>query len=265
MLQQQTALDESIESVVRLRKILSKQNSQQIQNQNERSLLKATGLTWFHSHKAIVSQASAESSVMEIDSMFTKMVEAADRNVTRSAVLRDLKTLKNRLIALRSSILSSPIRTSISAVPDFGRLISDKNMRAILNRRWMETRICIENGAHLAATVMMGGLLEGLLLARVNQLKDLRPIFTCKVTPKDHAGKSLPLKEWTLRNYIEVAHELGWIAHSAKDVGAVLRDYRNYIHPAKELSHGITIGPNDTAMFWPIFVSLADQIVKSVK
>jgi hypothetical protein len=42
-----------------------------------------------------------------------------------------------------------------------------------------------------------------------------------------------------LKDFIDVVHELGWITVSAKDVGAVLRDYRNYIHPQKQLSHNV--------------------------
>lgn len=45
----------------------------------------------------------------------------------------------------------------------------------------------------------------------------------------------------------------------------VLRDYRNYIHPEKELSHGITVDAQDTAMFVSVFSSIADQIIASVK
>ena len=46
-------------------------------------------------------------------------------------------------------------------------------------------------------------------------------------------------------------------------MGQVLRDYRNYIHPEKELSHGVTIAAEDTAMFVNVFSSIAEQIIKS--
>ena len=82
--------------------------------------------------------------------------------------------------------------------------------------------------------------------------------------PRNRAGKPKPLKEWGLKDYLDVAKELGWIRQSAKDVGQVLRDYRNYIHPEKELSHGITVVAEDTAMFVNVFSSIAEQIIKSV-
>jgi hypothetical protein len=89
---------------------------------------------------------------------------------------------------------------------------------------------------------MMGGLLETLLLSRINKESDQSKIFKAQVAPKDgKTGKPLQLKDWALRNYIDVAHELKMDFAINKDIGAVLRDYRNYIHPFKQLSHGINL------------------------
>jgi hypothetical protein len=137
-------------------------------------------------------------------------------------------------------------------------------MRDILSRRWRETQLCLQVGAHLAATVMMGAMLEALLLSRLNHFPDKAKLFKARATPRDKTGKPLPLREWTLQHYINVAHEMDWIRQAARDVGVVLRDYRNYIHPQKELSHGVTIDAQDAEMFWVVFQSLASQIIKSV-
>jgi hypothetical protein len=134
-------------------------------------------------------------------------------------------------------------------------------MQAILAQRWRECVICVNSGAPLAATVMMGGILEGLLLARINQLPNQSSVFTATAAPKDKAGKTLPLKDWTLKNYIDVAHELKWITTTAKDIGEVMRDYRNYIHPQKELSHGITLVEGDAQMLWEIAKGVVRQIL----
>jgi hypothetical protein len=76
-------------------------------------------------------------------------------------------------------------------------------MQGILSKRWQECVICVKAGAPLAATVMMGGILEGLLLAKINQLADKSPVFTAIAAPKDKKiGKTLPLKEWGLKNFI---------------------------------------------------------------
>ncbi len=138
-------------------------------------------------------------------------------------------------------------------------------MQAILTRRWQETTLCLGAGAHLAATVMMGAMLEALLLSRVNHLSDKSSLFKTKSCPKDKkSGKPLSLQRWTLQHYIDAAREMGWIRQAARDVSVVLRDYRNYIHPSKELSHGARIEKEDSDMFWVVFQSLASQIAGSV-
>jgi hypothetical protein len=146
--------------------------------------------------------------------------------------------------------------------PDFSPLIGDPKMQRILRDRWDECICCIAAGAPLAATVMMGGLLETLLLARFNRETDKAPIFHAVTAPRDSkTKKTLPLKEWTLRNYLDVAHELGWISKSTKDVGEVLRDSRNYVHPYKQASHDVTVTTNDATLFWQISKEISRQLL----
>jgi hypothetical protein len=121
----------------------------------------------------------------------------------------------------------------------------------------------VANSAPLAAVVMMGGLAEALLLAKVHREPDPKTrVFSAKATPIDSkTGKALNLKEWTLRDYIEVAHELKWITVSTRDVGVVVRDYRNYIHPFKELTHGVELADGDAKLFWEISKEITRQLL----
>jgi hypothetical protein len=135
-------------------------------------------------------------------------------------------------------------------------------MRTILGDRWRECVKCVAAGAPLSAVVMMGGMLEGLLLARVNQLTDASPVFKAASAPKDKAGNPLKLNEWGLKNYLDVAHELSWISRTTKDVGEIVRDYRNYIHPQKQYSHGVNISADDARTLWEIAKTVARQVLK---
>jgi hypothetical protein len=136
-------------------------------------------------------------------------------------------------------------------------------MQVSLQSRWQECVICVKNGASLGATVMMGDLIEGLLLARINQLTDKAPVFTATAAPKDKkTGKTQPLPFWGLKDFIDVAHELGWITTTAKNIGDVLRDYRNYIHPQKELSNEVSLAPGDAEMLWNIAKTMITQVLK---
>jgi hypothetical protein len=146
--------------------------------------------------------------------------------------------------------------------PSFATIAADVEMQQLLLSRWNECVSCVNYGLPLSATVMMGGILEALLIARINKLSDRAPAFKAKAAPKDRAGTVLKLRDWTLSNYIDVAHELGWISDTYKDVGAILRDYRNYIHPYKEYQHKKNIAPDDAKMLWEIGKSMVRQILK---
>jgi hypothetical protein len=137
-------------------------------------------------------------------------------------------------------------------------------MQAILQRRWDEVQQCLGAQAHLAATVMMGGLLESLLLTRINASPNRAAVFTAVKAPRDKNGKTLSLADWKLVKMVEVAHELAWISKSAMDVGNVLRDFRNYIHPHKELTDGVLISGDDTRMFWEVTKAICRQVLGSV-
>jgi hypothetical protein len=260
--------EEAIQGASRLRQTLSKNKVQQVRSSDERSHAKATCLAWFNSQRPLLNPIGQDALLGNVDSLFRDLLEYSARNTSRAKYLSNLKELKSNLVKLRSHVVTSGVKLDAQMAGDnnidFSTLISDKRMLEIVNRRWRETNACISADAHLAATVMIGALLEALLLARFNRVDDKRVIFNAKSAPRDKNGKPLQIKEWTLKHYIDVAHDLKWIRQSAWDVGVVLRDYRNYIHPSKELSHGVTIDGNDTKMFKTIFMSLAEQIIKSI-
>jgi hypothetical protein len=257
-------VDVVVSAVTRLRNALHKGANRQVRNAEERALVKATAQTWFKNHRPALIGVQADRTFKEVDRQFAELLEWSDQSTTRLKYRELLRTLKADLVKLRSGgVLSAP--SGDPQPPEFALLIRDPKMLAILERRWTETLACKRVAADLAATVMLGGLLEALFLARINSLKSQTPVHVARTAPRDKAGKTRPLKEWGLKDYLDVANELGWIRQSAKDVGQVLRDYRNYIHPEKEFSHGVTVNGEDTTMFVMVFSSIAEQIIASAK
>lgn len=247
-------LDGALGEVKRLRSRLTQGGSRQVQGQEDISVVKATALSWVRNHRKSL-QTIASPALGTVDSLYSQLMG-------RYKGL--LAEIAQALVDLRTQAIQSPPDEAkpAEAPPDFASLVRDAEMRQILARRWRETAVCVEAGAPLAATVMMGAILEALLLSRANQLADKKPLFRAKAAPKDRSGKPIPLGDWMLKSYLDVGYELGWIRRPARDVGALLRDYRNYIHPAKELSHGIHITPDDATMLWSICASLARQLAK---
>jgi len=262
-------IDATISEVECLRKLLKKKATSQVRTVEECSIIKATSLAWFNNHRLVLAPYFDNETLSGVDDLYKQILLSSKRAAVRSGYVLKLKNIKKGLVALSSQNVSkltsgaTPPQTT-DQPPKFAPLISDLIMQEILRRRWEECTTCIDAGAPLAAIVMMGGLLEALLLARINRESNKAPIIKASNAPKDNRGKIKPLNEWMLRSYIEVAHEMGWISHSAKGVGEVLRDYRNYIHPYKELSHGVTIETNDAIILWEVSKSISRQVIDSV-
>lgn len=48
-------------------------------------------------------------------------------------------------------------------------------------------------------------------------------------------GKVKPFSDWNLTEMIDVAHSLSWINYDVKNFSHALREFRNLIHPNKQL------------------------------
>lgn len=265
------AIYAAIREADRLRGLLKRKADAPQVRGAEQTIVRATTLAWFNNHRKQLIAVLSEAELDGVDTLYRQVMEASHRAVSRTKYLGDLKQISGLLIRLRATnavrLSAAPgfANTLNDPPPDFSPLISDPRMKSILERRWLECNACVEADAPLAATVMMGGLLEGLLMARVLREKNQGPIFKAKAAPRDKQGNPIPhLREWTLQDFIAVAHELKWITTTVKDVGVILRDYRNYIHPQKELSHGVSLSKNDAGLLCQIGMNVVKQVIQSV-
>lgn len=267
--------DEAIHSAIgearTLRESIMKKDSLQVKGQ-ERDIVRATALAWFNNHRKRLMVIFSDSDLAEIDRSYQVVLLASHRDSMRSKYVSELKTILRLLaefravnvVQLSTAPQEAPESASHDFPPDFTPLVKDPQMKTLLEKRWTECDLCVAAGAPLATIVMVGGFLEGLLLGRIQRETNRTPIFTATAAPRDSQGKTRTLSEWTLQNYIDVAHELKWITVTTKDVGDVLRDYRNYIHPYKELSQQVSLTSSDGALLWVIGKTIARQVLSSV-
>lgn len=258
-------IDKTTAELERLSKLVKKSETTQIRSQDEKEYLKAVALTWFHTHRPVLLVSLPESSFLDIDTSYKQVLEASDISPLRNRCLTLIKQIKSTLQKLRNeniTVVTKPIQKSVDIVPNLSTLITDTEMQSLIASRWEECIKCIECGAPLAAIVMMGGLLETLLLSKINRMTNQASIFTAKLAPKNpKTGQTLPLNEWTLRHYIDVGHELKWITQTGKDLGVVLRDYRNFIHPHKQKTYGVTLQQGDARILWEICKNISVQLL----
>lgn len=243
----------------RSRAVIRSQSGAQVRSAEARGSIRALAEKWFNIYRGEAAARGADVSTLDAD--FRYLHSASERAPSVAKVLGHLKKLRTAAVALQTALISSTPSKSADPAPSFAA-VPDALMQKVLARRWDECVACLGAGAPLAATVMMGGLLESLFLARINREKKKAPIFTARAAPKDSkTGTALSLKDWGLGDYIAVAHELGWITQSGRDVSGVLQNYRNYIHPQKELASQAALTTDDAQMFWAVFKAIAARLL----
>lgn len=264
-----TELGAAIDEVAKARKLVRKNRSKQVTAVTEIEQLKSTALAWIRTHRPAIGEMCPSADLKSIDVAFQRLLAATARASTRKNYADTLLEARDSLVKARDSVGIEPQAVAAPKIsgdtpPDFMPLAKTLRMQEILVRRWNEIQACMTSGAHLAATVMMGGMLESLLLARINASGGHDSVFKAKNAPHDKTGAVRQLRDWNLKSMVEVGHEVRWITKSARDVGDVLRDFRNYIHPHKEYADDVVISFDDTRMFWEVTKAITRQVLDSV-
>jgi hypothetical protein len=123
----------------------------------------------------------------------------------------------------------------ITRIPDIKKLVSIlPDLERTLSERWLDAQKCVHQKCYLAAIILMGSVLEGLLLARVS----LSPsdAYKSSAVPKDKGDKPKGYTDWNLSELINVAVDIGWIKSDRGKFSHALRESRNIVHPWAEIT-----------------------------
>ncbi|MGW6901486.1 hypothetical protein ACWGF2_33595 [Streptomyces sp. NPDC054919] len=118
-------------------------------------------------------------------------------------------------------------------------IIDDPAMASLLQRRLDEARTCYANGAHVAAIIMLGSLLEGVLLTTVLARN---PSLLGNKSP-DHVS---------LKILIDICRSAGWLDADVERYSHELREYRNFVHPHKEVREAHTPDRDTLDVSWSV-------------
>ncbi len=165
-------------------------------------------------------------------------------------------------IRMCNAATSSPKPKDIpmESPPDFRFLIQDSLLADILTFRWVEAQRCFRAEAHLSAVIMMGSILEGVLLHKVEH--EMKTSNQAKAAPKDRAGLTKPIQDWSLSALIDVAHEVGWLQGDVKRFSHALRESRNIVHPyVQRISRDCPDGDTCRICWQVIRAAVADLLV----
>ncbi len=144
--------------------------------------------------------------------------------------------------------------------PDFIKLKLDKGLGEVLSARWDEANKCVNAGTYTMATVAMGSLLEGMLLAVAQQNPALAN--RAKAAPTDPTGKVKQFWDWSLSEMINVAHEVGWVDLDVKRFSHSLREFRNIIHPYQQWVERVWPDEDTCRISWLVVQAASNDLAK---
>lgn len=142
-----------------------------------------------------------------------------------------------------SRLLCKPTRTEETEEDflekDFSKISVHKlkveaSLIFILEKRIKEINLCLKSSSSLAAVIMTGSVMEGILLGAA--LSNPQKFNQSSASPKDTSGKVLPFQNWTLSNFIDAACDAGFLKPDIKKFSHAVRDFRNYIHPYEQMA-----------------------------
>lgn len=127
----------------------------------------------------------------------------------------------------------------------------------IINSRINEIKICLGSEAPLASIFMIGSTLEGILLgiAFSNQNKYNR----ANSAPK-YNRQVKNFDKWSLNDFIEVSYEIGFLKEDVYKFSHVLRNFRNYIHPFKQMNLRFNPDKHTAKICWQVLRAAIHQL-----
>ena len=120
-------------------------------------------------------------------------------------------------------------------IPNLGELPVTSEVSCIIQDRLDEAQLCFSNGAYLSAILLYGSILEAVLLGAAD--KEPKTFNQSKASPK-REGKVKRFSKWNLSDFIDVAHDVGLLGLDVRGYSHELRNFRNYIHPHKQIESG---------------------------
>jgi len=178
----------------------------------------------------------------------------------------ELEGVTPRLKEITPQFVSQPEEPELKPLPppDFLNLKLEPGLGEILADRWDQAQKCLSVGAHLAAIIIMGSMLEGMLLAVLQKFP--KEANQCGAAPQDpRAGKVKYFAEWTLADMINVAHDVGWIGLDVKKFSHALRDFRNLIHPYQQMALKTFPDKDTCEISWLVVQAAANDLAKKLK
>jgi hypothetical protein len=167
------------------------------------------------------------------------------------------------VIRLAAPVVAPDSPAPVNLKKDIAVVVRDRSIVEVLRVRLDEASTCRDHGASLAAVILLGSILEGVLLDVTS--RSLAVAMRAKRAPKDRQGRpQQDLSRWRLEHFIDVAHELHWIQADVPSFAHSLRRYRNLVHPNAQLEIGDFPDSDTVDVCWSVVVAALNDLGDTV-
>lgn len=136
--------------------------------------------------------------------------------------------------------------------------IEDLIMREIILRDLRECAIAVVAGQDKLATVMCGSIAEALLLYRVSK-KGISK-YNVSAVSRHRNASDYPVADMVLNELLYVALQEAILDKAEHHLGHYLKDYRNMIHPAREIREKETMNHENVVTMWSVLVRMISAL-----
>jgi hypothetical protein len=151
------------------------------------------------------------------------------------------------VLVVRDPALDKPaLRAPMELTASLAEIVTDPAYAEQVRRRLDEAHTCWVHGAPTAAIIMLGSLLEGVLFdVAMAQSADGR-------VPSDNLG-----------SLIKLAVREGWIGRDVDDFAHTLREYRNLVHPKRQVDDKYNPDSGTAEISWKVVVLALNDLAES--
>lgn len=179
-----------------------------------------------------------------------RVLEAVNGFLIHEGLRLDNPAGRPRLVACDPALAQPGRHAPAELRATMSDIVREERMATVLQRRLDEAQTCFANGAHVAAIIMLGSLLEGVFLAVIEE-RDASLL-----------GKRAPHNA-RLQELIDACHRTGWIDADVTQFSHVLRDYRNFVHPHREMRQDHTPDRDTLNVAWQVVTGALNDLATS--
>ncbi len=181
-------------------------------------------------------------------------IVSADHRHLLTALTQDIIRLLDR----HGPLAQAPTRTF--------RWLSDADLRRIVERDYVElSELVFKNGAWKSSVVMAGSIAEAILFDVLTKHSAYSARAKTSGKRPRRNNRLVDEDDWRLVDLIDIATDIGLMPQArAGTFDQVVRDYRNFVHPKKEIRARHEPGEGEALLAHGALIAFCDHLDRTI-